>query len=217
MADACTLTGTIDLKRRFAAILDLPDKAIKSILRTCAKEAAPEVLSDHYEKHKGEWPAKHDKKPQLVKTGRMLQGIKSAKAPASLRRITVGKLKKRNIYRIAISLRKLVNGKNVYSIAQLGKAHSATVTGRYGITRRISMQKFNAENRKLNAGLKRARKQGFKGKRSEFESKHRQNATVNRVGQRMVCRSEAGDEKYFSDRIEAAFAKYLARKAKGGK
>lgn len=175
----------------FKQLFEFPEKDRKAILRGCAKEAAPDVLTAHYEKHKGEWAPQKNGKEQLVKTGNMLRGIKSKKAPASLRKITVSKIKKANCYRISISLRQMVNGKNVYTYAQMGRAVSATGKTKFGRTKTVGLRGLNK------SGLKQVK--------------------VNRVGRRMVCQSEPGDEKFFSARIETALRTYLTKMAKKAK
>jgi hypothetical protein len=188
--DGATITGTVELTRAMNELFDLPEKDRKGIIRGVAREAAPEVLKAHYDKNKGSWAPKRDGGQQLVNTGNMMKGITSKKAPASLRKITVGKIKKQNnTYRISISLRKVVDGVNVYTFAQKGRAVSAT-----GKTKLLGRTKI--------VGLKVLRKSGLR------------EVKVNRDGARMVCQSEKGDEKFFSDRLAEGLRNYLTRKAK---
>lgn len=226
MADGVTVTGLVDLRKTLKELFDLPEKEQKAILRAVAKEAAPEILKDHYDRNSGSWaepdPAyakSKDKrgKPQLVKTGEMMQAIESRR-PHPCRKIRIAKSKKKpNTYRIAIALRKMVDGKNVYAMAQNGRASHAV---QQGTGKKVSLKALGVENARLSEAHAALRKAGrtkmsykaFQAANSKFGK-----VDVARSKQRMVCRNEAGDESYFTKRLEDAYKEYLRKKAKRAK
>jgi hypothetical protein len=223
--DGATVTGTVELEGILKQLFDFPEKDRKSILRACAKEAAPEILTAHYNRNVGNWAppdpgyantAAKRGKGQLILTGNMHHGITAKKAPASLRRVVIAKGKSPNSYRISISLRKMVNGDNVYTFAQKGRGSHATVETKSGLKGNVSFKDLNKANMELSRAYHQSGRsgsfRGFARKHSGFKS-----VNVERSGGRMVCQNEPGDENFFKDRIGEAVRKYMERKAKKAK
>lgn len=140
------------------ALQGLTEKEVRALLRTAINEGNKQggVMDQHFSEGQQKWPdlseayqkKKGANKPKFVNTGKAREAMLNPKSKA--RRTSVTRSKKTGEYRATVGLRKMVDGRNVYTIVQRGKFGGLDVKGRYtGATKRYSAGEVHAGKAKV--------------------------------------------------------------------
>lgn len=140
------------------ALQGLTEKDVRTLLRKAINEGNKSggVMDTHFQKGQQDWPElsesyqkkKGANKPKFVNTGKAREAMLNPKSKA--RRTSVTRSKKTGQYRATVGLRKMVDGRNVYTIVQRGKFGGLDVKARYtGRTKRYSAGDVHAGKAKV--------------------------------------------------------------------